>query len=292
VIPVFCSQPDRPAALVRAAVPVLPPMALQQGIGGLVRVRVALDARGNVRDVVVTRTPSHVLDRESLRTARESTFAPARRRCVNVASAYEFRVLYDPERPREPSPPAPTPSPSPTPPPALNLALPWTLVWSESGSSSYSTRTLSSTRRFTRVDDTFPTSHHAECHATLSGAAFERAVAALRRSSPERWRPSYGIGAEATPIPAPAPAPTTAPAADVVAVVRGQVFIPRTADGASSGLTLTTGGSSYRTSFEYGSSWYGAEPISAEVQDVMRALRTADAECAARTKASASNPLA
>jgi hypothetical protein len=42
-MPLFCTQPDRAAALVRATVPELPPMALQQDIGGVVRVRVALD---------------------------------------------------------------------------------------------------------------------------------------------------------------------------------------------------------------------------------------------------------
>jgi hypothetical protein len=69
----------------------------------------------------------------------------------------------------------------------------------------------------------------------------------------------------------------------VVAVVTGEVFVPHTADGGSSGLTLTIGGISYRTTLEYSSAW-GAEPITAEVQDVMRAVDAADAECAARRK--------
>ncbi|MDQ6943039.1 MAG: energy transducer TonB [Candidatus Eremiobacteraeota bacterium] len=280
MIPLICMQPDRPAALVRASTPDLPPMALQQGIGGVVRVRVSLDASGAVRDVVVTSTPSGILRSESLRAARASTFAPARRRCVNVASAYEFRVLYDPERPPA-LPPRPTPSPSPMPPPAPNLAQPWQLVWSTSGSYSYSTRTLSSSRSYSRIDDTFPISHRVECRVTLSTAAFERFTAELRASRAERWRSSYRVGAEPTAAPSPVPVPTSTPAVDVVAVVRGEVFIPHTADAGSSKITLTASRTSYETSFEYG---YppGVEPVPAEVENLTRAFEAADAACKRR----------
>lgn len=277
MIPLFCTQPDRPAALVRAALPDLPPMALQQGIGGVVRVRVSLDASGAVRDVVVTSTPSGILRSESLRVARASTFAPARRRCVNVASAYEFRVLYDPERPPV-LPPTPTPSPSPTPLPVPNFAQRWQLVWSTSGSYSYSERTLSSSRSYDRVEDTFPISHRVECRVTLSTPVFERFTAALRASHAERWRTSYRVGAEPTPAPSPVPVRTSTPAVDVVAVVRGEVFIPRTADLPTSKITLTAGGTSYRTSFDFGYE-PGVEPVPAETTNLTQAFDAADALC-------------
>jgi TonB family protein len=271
-------QPDRPPTLVRADVPVLPPMALQQGIGGVVAVRVTLDATGAVRDVAVTRTPSRVLDRESLRAARASTFAPARRRCVSVASAYEFRVLYDPNRQREPLPPTPSPSPSPTPLAAPDLTRPWTLVWSTGGSFSDTKRTLRSSRSYVRVD-TFTIERRKECGATLSAAELERVTAALRASAPEGWQPSYQFGAPPTPSPSPAPAPTSTPAVDAVAVVRGEIGMHRTVDGGSSDLMLVSGARSYRTSFEYGWSWPPTPPISAELQDVTRAFAAADAGC-------------
>ena len=270
-------QPDRPAALVRASTPDLPPMALQQDIGGVVRVRVSLDASGAVRDVVVTSSPSGILKSESLRAARASTFAPARRRCVNVASAYEFRVLYDPTRPPV-LPPRPTPSPTPAPPPVPDFAQPWELVWSTSGSYSYRTRTLSSSRSYDRVEDTFPISHRVECRVTLPTVAFERFTAALRASRAERWRTSYRVRAEPMPAPSPMPVRTSAPAVDVVAVVRGEVFIPHTDDLPTSKITLTAGAASYGTSFDFGYE-PGVEPVPAEVTNLTHAFEAADALC-------------
>jgi TonB family protein len=281
MIPLFCMQPDRPAVLVRAARPDLPPMALQQGIAGVVRVRVALDATGAVRDVAIVSSPSGILKSESLRAARASTFAPARRRCTNVASTYEFRVLYDPDRAPELPVLRPTPAPTPSPPPAPNLAGAWKLKWSLGGSYSYTDRTLSSSRSYARVYDTFPLSHRKQCHTTLSGAAFERFVAALQASQPERWLPSYNVGPEPTPAPTIVPAPTIPPVVDVVAAVRAEIFIPpRTMDGGSSDLTLTAGGLTYATAFEYFPTYGDRHPIPTAVQDVMRAFDAADAECA------------
>jgi TonB family protein len=287
MIPLLCTQPDRPAALVQAARPEVPPMALQQGIAGVVRVRVALDATGAVRDVAILSSPSGVLKSESLRVARASTFAPARRRCTNVASEYEFRVLYDPDRPAELPVlrPTPAPTPSPSPPPAPNLSRAWKLTWSTGGTSTYTDRTLSSSRAYARIDDSFPLSHRKECHTTLSGAAFERFVAALQASSPDRWLRSYDVGPEPTPAPTAVSAPTIAPAVDVIAAVRAGFSIPpRTMDGGSSSLTLTAGGVAYETAFEYFSTYGDWHPIPSAVQDVMHAFNAADAECARRAR--------
>ena len=285
MIPLFCMQPDRPAALVRAARPEVPPMAVQQGIAGIVRVRVALDATGAVRDVAIVSSPSGVLKSESLRAARASTFAPARRRCTNVASSYEFRVLYDPDRAPELPVlgPTATPTPSPSPPPAPNLSGAWKLTWSAGGSYSFTDRTLSSSRSYARVDDTFPLSHRKDCHTTLSAAAFERFVAVLQASQPERWLRSYDVGPEPTLAPTAVPAPTIPPVVDVIAAVRAHFFIaPRTMDGGSSTLTLTAGSLTYGSAFEYVSAYGDWHPIPTTVQDLMHAFDAADAECARR----------
>ncbi len=287
MIPLFCMQPDRPAVLVRVAQPEVPPMALQQGIAGVVRVRVALDATGAVRDVAIVSSPSGVLKSESLRAARASTFAPARRRCVNVASSYEFRVLYDPDRAPELPVlrPTPSPTPSPSPQPEPNLSGAWKLTWSVGGSYSYTDRTLSSSRSYARVDDTFPLSHRKDCRTILSGAAFERFVAALQASRPERWLRSYDTGPEPTLAPTPVPAPTIPPVVDVIAAVRAGFFMPpHTMDGGSSSVTLLAGGLTYGTAIEYFSTYGDWHPIPAAVQDVLHAFDAADAECARRRR--------
>jgi hypothetical protein len=197
-----------------------------------------------------------------------------------------LRVLYDPDRPPELPVlrPLPTPTPSPSPPPAPNLSRAWKLTTSTDGTSSYTERTLSSSRAYARIDDTFPLSHRKECHATLSAAAFERFVAVLQASRPERWLHSYDVGPEPTMVPTAVPAPTTAPAADVIAAVRAGYFTPRTMDGGSISLTLTAGGVAYGTAFEYFSTYGDWHPIPSAMHDVMHAFDAADTECARRRR--------
>ncbi len=259
-------------------------MALQQGIGGVVRVRVALDRIGAVRDVVVVSTPSRILVPETLRAARASTFAPARRRCAGVASSYEFRVLYDDDRERESPPPGPTPSPSPTPLPVPNYAQPWKLTWSGMGTYSDTERTISSARSYTRVDDTFPISHRKACRTTLSPAVFGRVTALLRAARAESWLAWYNVGTPWRPSPTPVPRPTPRPEVDVIALVRGETIVPHVMDGGSGHLTLTTGGITYQTGFDFGNTPAAAEPGSAAAYDLMRAFDAADADCMRRRR--------
>lgn len=284
MIPAVCALPDRPASLVRAAPPELPPMALYQGIYGVVRVRVQLDPAGSIQDAVIVSTPSRVLVAESLRAARASAFAPARRRCANVASSYEFRVLYAADGPRASPLPVPSPAPSPSPLPKPDLARPWTLSWSTRGSYSYLDRTVSSSRSFALVYDTFPISNSAECHATLPAPVMERLVAALRAALPERWHGGYY-----PLVPEPSPAPsrdanaTPQPAVDVVALVREGAYEARIMDAPRGSLKLVAGGTSYDAEYEFGPFPGTHETIPAEIADLTRALDAATPQrCAPR----------
>jgi|GEM_PF-6630048 len=285
MIAVVCALPDRPAAVVRAAAPDLPPMALQQGIYGVVRVRVALEASGAIRDAVVVSTPSRVLQAESIRAARASVFAPARRRCVNVASAYEFRVLYAPDGPRASSPPVPSPSPSPLLSPQPDLARPWQLSWSTGGSYSFMERTVRSSRSYAQVYDTFPISHRAECHGTLLAQALDRVIAALRAARPETWRGGYyRLVHDPTPAPSPAGTPIPRPDVDVVATVRENGYEPGIMDSPTASLKLVTGGIAYEVGYEYGVSPGIRETLPAEIAELTRALDAATPERCARRR--------
>src|ERR1035437_7744605 len=136
-----CAQPDRPPAIVRAASAAYPGLAAQQRIGGVVRVRVTLDATGRVTAATVVDAPNAVLERPSLDAARASAFRAALRHCARVASDYEFRVLFDPSGPS-----APLPRPAPAPPrPAPALGHSWNLSWSVSSLLGFSWTRLAST---------------------------------------------------------------------------------------------------------------------------------------------------
>ncbi|HWT04523.1 MAG TPA: TonB family protein [Xanthomonadales bacterium] len=286
----ICFLPDRPAALVHATAPELPPMALYQGIYGVVRVRVALDASGAVRDAVVVVTPSRVLERESLRAARASTFAPARRHCAHVASTYEFRVLYAEDGPRASPLPGPSPSPSPTPLPKPDLAKPWELMWATVGSYSFTQRTVTSSGVYTQLYDTFPISHRAECRGALDAPALERVAAALRAARPETWRGSYRLADDPSPSPSPAAVRTPRPAVDVIAAVRENRIFPGIMDAANASLTLDTGGITYRVGYEYGATIGNRETVPAGIADLARVLGAATPErCSAHANVHATN---
>lgn len=274
-----CNLPDRPPAVVRAGVPAMPPMAEVQGIYGVVRVRVALDTTGAVTDVVVAQSPSQVLIKASVRAARETTYRPARQRCKNVASTYEFRVLYDPNGPRASPPPAPSPTPSSTPAPMPDLARPWRLVWSTDVSYSSVDLTLGSSGSFRRVYDTFPLSHRKECRGRLSAAALKRVVASLGAAHPERWHGSFPLTANPMPTPTPDPRATLVPEVDVVAVASDGGSRIQIMDAAQGTITLQASGITYSLGYEYGESERIHETLPPEVGGLTRALLTAMAAC-------------
>ena len=285
MIPVVCALPDRPASLVRVAAPELPPMALQQGIYGVVRVRVELDRTGAIQDAVIVSTPSRVLVAESLRAARASAFAPARRRCANVASSYEFRVLYASDGPRASPLPVASPTPSPSPLPKADLARPWTLSWSTGGTYSYLVRTVSSSGSYAQVYDTFPISHRAECRATIRAPEMERVTAALRAALPERWHAAYyRLFSEPPPAPSPDANATPRPAVDVVAMVRDGAYQPGIMDAASGSLKLVSGAITYEVGYEYGAAPGIRETVPIEIADLTRALDAATPQRCARRR--------
>jgi hypothetical protein len=283
MIPVVCALPDRPASLVRAAAPELPPMALYQGIYGVVRVRVELDRTGAIRNAVIVTTPSRVLVPESLRAARASAFAPARRRCANVASSYEFRVLYAADGPRTSPLPVPPPTPSPSPLPKPDLARPWTLSWSTGGTYSYLDRTVSSSRKYAQVYDTFPISHRAECRGMLSASELDRVVAALRAARPETWRGDYyRLLSDPTPAPSPTGTPASRADVDVVAMVREIGFGSIVMDAPTGGVKLVTGGITYGVGYDFGAFPSTRETVPAEIAELTRALSAATPQRCAR----------
>lgn len=87
--------PDTPARPIARPGPSYPRDAQRAGIEGAVVVRLHVDARGRVDDVVVVRaTPPEVFDAVALRTARSYRFEPARKHGRAVPSTIEQRIVF------------------------------------------------------------------------------------------------------------------------------------------------------------------------------------------------------
>lgn len=85
----------RPARLMHRAAPVYPAAARRQGIEGHVLLRVRVNARGGVEDVVVVASePPGVFEEAALAAARRYQFAPAQRGARSVATTVEQRVVF------------------------------------------------------------------------------------------------------------------------------------------------------------------------------------------------------
>src|ERR1700736_498190 len=87
---VTCKEPDRPAKVLRAVIPVEPQIAQMQGIHGTVVVLVTLAPDGTVTDARIDSSPSAVLNASALAAARASTFQGAIHDCVPVGATYSF----------------------------------------------------------------------------------------------------------------------------------------------------------------------------------------------------------
>jgi len=92
-----CSRPNVPPTTVHAASPDLPAMAAQQGISGVVQVRVSLDANSHVVALSIFSSPSALLNAAALAAARASTFQTRIVNCTPVAVGYLFSVEFDSE---------------------------------------------------------------------------------------------------------------------------------------------------------------------------------------------------
>jgi TonB family protein len=281
-----CAQPDRPPAIVRAASAAYPGLAAQQRIGGVVRVRVTLDATGRVTAATVVDAPNAVLERPSLDAARASAFRAALRHCARVASDYEFRVLFDPSGPSVPLPrPAPLPSAAPAPPrPAPALGQPWNLSWSVSSLLGFSWTTLASTGAY---ETTSPYLAAGPGGASCSGRATPRVLARVARlltgSAPQLWHDYYGVAYE-EPSPTPSPAGTPAPPHDTIALLPPRApFMPAIGDLPESRLELSAANGTYATSFVDAGKipqWRTTAPE--QIQALVRELSQSVAPCPQR----------
>jgi TonB family protein len=77
-----------------AAAPVAPPLAVQQGVSGTVRVAVTLDADSHVQRAVVTQAPSALLDSSALAAVQQSTFGARIVNCVPQAGPLAYFVVF------------------------------------------------------------------------------------------------------------------------------------------------------------------------------------------------------
>ncbi len=91
--PLACARPYASADVTHVVAPVIPQMAMEQGIRGTVRVAVTLDATGSVSFLEITSSPSVILNAAALDAVRASTFTPAIFRCKPVADAYLVNIL-------------------------------------------------------------------------------------------------------------------------------------------------------------------------------------------------------
>ncbi|MFN2448715.1 MAG: TonB family protein [Candidatus Baltobacteraceae bacterium] len=88
-----CSAPDVAASAVDAVTPQAPPDA--QGIAAQVKVKVDLDAAGNVSGAAIYGTSGNQqLDMAALHAAKASRYAPEERACKNIPGSYLFTVDF------------------------------------------------------------------------------------------------------------------------------------------------------------------------------------------------------
>jgi TonB family protein len=91
-----CKNSDLPAEL--AASPTPPDIAPQvraQATNGITKVRVALDASGNVQDASVVQTSGNTsLDLVALTMAKSAQYTPAYHDCKAVAGTYDFSARF------------------------------------------------------------------------------------------------------------------------------------------------------------------------------------------------------
>jgi TonB family protein len=93
--PALCALHDTPVSVVHAVEPQVPATAQFNGVRGIVRVLVALDADGHVVSTSVQQSPSVLLNASALEAARSSTYRPALHDCKPVPSQYVFSVDYN-----------------------------------------------------------------------------------------------------------------------------------------------------------------------------------------------------
>ena len=90
-----CSAPDVPAKALVAQPPEISDDAGANGFTGTAKVKIDLDASGNVVAArIYESTGSMELDRAAVAAARSSQYAPEQRDCKNVSGSYLFTVDF------------------------------------------------------------------------------------------------------------------------------------------------------------------------------------------------------
>lgn len=90
-----CSAPDVQAKAIVTQSPIVPDDARPGGFTGTAKVKVDLDASGNViHTSIYESTGSMELDRAAIDAAQQSRYAPEERGCKNVSGSYLFTVDF------------------------------------------------------------------------------------------------------------------------------------------------------------------------------------------------------
>lgn len=92
--PINCALRYAPATTLIASAPVVPQIAQQLGISGVVQVLISIDEFGKPTRAVIQSSPSAVLNAASIDAAMRSTFRPEIFRCHTVPGEYIFSVSY------------------------------------------------------------------------------------------------------------------------------------------------------------------------------------------------------
>jgi protein TonB len=90
-----CPSADRPASVLRSATPEIPPLAKLEGASGDVIVRVVVKPDGKLDSATISQSSGNaILDREALRVARETEFAPGVESCHPLSGSYLYKVSF------------------------------------------------------------------------------------------------------------------------------------------------------------------------------------------------------
>jgi TonB family protein len=96
-----CAHPNVPARVLHPVIPDTPTMAAHQGISGMVRVQVSLDADSHVVALKIYSSANARLNNAALWAARRSAFQTAVVNCKPIATNVLFTVEFDSsDRPR------------------------------------------------------------------------------------------------------------------------------------------------------------------------------------------------
>ena len=91
-----CSAPDVPAKAIDPVTPEEPPFARDEGLTGMAKIRVDLDATGSVVGAsVYASTGSAQLDQAALQAAKQTRYAPEQTDCKDVPGSYLFTVQFE-----------------------------------------------------------------------------------------------------------------------------------------------------------------------------------------------------